>query len=221
MEDLKARLGALQRFVPVYTPWLNGTAERLNRDLLQVVRALLLEFELDTRNWVYLLPVIQSNLNQTPVRSLMGKSPMEVFTGLSREPIMNVVVKPREGAATPEVVQRDNLNCEEKLEALRRSLAALHEDVVDEKERRRLRQQAAKKGKTCTFSVGDFVLWSRADPRMTGSKLMVRWVGPFKVVEELPTSFLIEHLLTGEKFDVHAIRLKHYADNMLEVTEEL
>ncbi|GMF37712.1 unnamed protein product [Phytophthora fragariaefolia] len=56
---------------------------------------------------------------------------------------------------------------------------------------------------------------------MTGSKLMVRWVGPFKVVEELPTSFLIEHLLTGEKFDVHAIRLKHYADNMLEVTEEL
>ncbi|GMF48747.1 unnamed protein product [Phytophthora fragariaefolia] len=42
----------------------------------------------------FLLPVIQSNLSQTPVRSLMGKSAMEVFTGLDREPIVNVVLKP-------------------------------------------------------------------------------------------------------------------------------
>ncbi|CEG43427.1 uncharacterized protein PHALS_13622 [Plasmopara halstedii] len=40
-------------------------------------------------------------------------------------------------------------------------------------------------------------------------------------VHELPTSYLIEHLLTKETFDVHAIRLKHYADDMLIVTEEL
>ncbi|POM58831.1 Hypothetical protein PHPALM_36473 [Phytophthora palmivora] len=172
MDDLKARLGALHRFVP----------------------ALLLEFELDTRNWVHLLPVLQSNLNHTPVRSLRGKSPVEVFTGLDREPIMNVVVKTREGPN------------------LRASLTELHADIADDKDRRRLRQQAAKRGKACTFSVGDYVLWSRADPRMTGRKLMVRGAS-YKLPDRA--------FLTGEKFDVHAIRLKHYADNMLEVTEEL
>ncbi|EGZ21590.1 hypothetical protein PHYSODRAFT_329520 [Phytophthora sojae] len=56
---------------------------------------------------------------------------------------------------------------------------------------------------------------------MSGKKLMVRWVGPFRIVQELPTSYMIEHLLTGEQFDVHAIRLKHYADGTLDVTEEL
>ncbi|CEG42082.1 uncharacterized protein PHALS_12388 [Plasmopara halstedii] len=56
---------------------------------------------------------------------------------------------------------------------------------------------------------------------MKGDKLMVRWVGPFRIVQELLTSFLIEHLLTKETFDVHAIRLKNYADDMLSVTEEL
>ncbi|CEG45806.1 uncharacterized protein PHALS_02078 [Plasmopara halstedii] len=56
---------------------------------------------------------------------------------------------------------------------------------------------------------------------MKGGKLMVRWMGPFSIVQELPTSFLIENLLTTETFDVHAIRLKHYADDMLSVTEEI
>ncbi|POM80282.1 LOW QUALITY PROTEIN: Hypothetical protein PHPALM_1901, partial [Phytophthora palmivora] len=107
------------------------------------------------------------------------------------------------GSVQSEVIQREELNCEEKLKDLRDSLAELHADIADGKKRRRLRQQAAKRGKACTFSVGDYVLWSRADPRMTGRKLMVRWVGPFRIAEELPTSFLIEHLLTGEKFDVH------------------
>lgn len=60
------------------------------------------------------------------------------------------------------------------LNVLRQSLVALHQDVVDEKERRRLIQSASKKGQMCTFTVGESVLWSRADPRMQGGKLMVR-----------------------------------------------
>ncbi|POM71410.1 Hypothetical protein PHPALM_12030 [Phytophthora palmivora] len=61
MEDLAGRLQASQKFVPVYTPWVNGTVKRVNRDLLQVSRVMLLELQLDTRNWHYLLPVIQAN----------------------------------------------------------------------------------------------------------------------------------------------------------------
>ncbi|KAE9031918.1 hypothetical protein PR003_g11259 [Phytophthora rubi] len=46
---LATRLRGLQSFVPVYTPWINGTVERFHRDILQVVRTLLLELRLDTR----------------------------------------------------------------------------------------------------------------------------------------------------------------------------
>ncbi|KAE9054360.1 hypothetical protein PF010_g32564 [Phytophthora fragariae] len=113
---------------------------------------------------------------------------MEVFTGLDREPIVNVVLKPRAKAGAYEVVQGELQQHETQLDALRSSLNELHAEIVETKERRRLQQQAAKKGRECTFSVGDFVLWSRSDPRMSGGKLMVRW---------------------------------HYADRMLEVTEEL
>ncbi|OWZ21964.1 hypothetical protein PHMEG_0003420 [Phytophthora megakarya] len=102
-----------------HTPWLTGTAERVNKDLLQVFRTLLLECELDTTNWVYLVPLVQFNLHHTPVRSFRGKSPVD--TGFTRE----------------------------------------HE-------------HHSKNEKECTFS-----------------------------------------------FDVHTIRLKHYADDMLEVSEEL
>ncbi|EGZ29943.1 hypothetical protein PHYSODRAFT_422091, partial [Phytophthora sojae] len=75
-----------------YAPWINSTIERLNRDVLQVVRVLLMKYKLGTREWVYVLPLVQGNLNHTPVQSLDDKSPSELSTGLSRptpfEPIL-------------------------------------------------------------------------------------------------------------------------------------
>ncbi|KAG3238779.1 hypothetical protein PI124_g16271 [Phytophthora idaei] len=82
MEELAERLGVAHSFVPVYTPWINGTVGRVNRDILQVLRVMLLENKLDTRNWSYLLPLIQANLNHSPVLSLGNCAPVELFTGL-------------------------------------------------------------------------------------------------------------------------------------------
>ncbi|KAG3059682.1 hypothetical protein PI125_g25008 [Phytophthora idaei] len=56
-----------QEFSPVYSPWLNGTVERFTKDVLQVLRVLLMEYELDFHEWPYLLPVLQRNLNHTPL----------------------------------------------------------------------------------------------------------------------------------------------------------
>ncbi|OWZ11000.1 hypothetical protein PHMEG_00016045 [Phytophthora megakarya] len=49
--------------------------------------------------------------------------------------------------------------------------------------------------------------------RLAGNKLMIHWVGPFRVVEALSHSFIIEHFIRS--------RLKLYADSSLEITEEL
>ena len=50
---------------------------------------------------------------------------------------------------------------------------------------------------------------------------MVRWVGPFKITEALSHSFIIQHLISADEYEVHASRLKHYADSDFEVTEEI
>lgn len=70
------------------------------------------------------------------------------------------------------------------------------------------------------FSVGDFVLRSRVDEKR-GNKLLVVWVGPYRVIRADPHSFIIQHLVTDHELDIHASRLKFYADDSSDVTEEL
>ncbi|KAG3088759.1 hypothetical protein PI124_g17637 [Phytophthora idaei] len=79
----------------------------------------------------------------------------------------------------------------------------------------------AHKGTPANFDIGDFVLWSRIDERLPNNKLLGQWIGPFKVTEALPHSFKIEHLVTGRVYNVHASRLKFYADADLNTNEEL
>ncbi|KAE9062778.1 hypothetical protein PF010_g29265 [Phytophthora fragariae] len=219
VKHLRARLKVEQVFSPVYTPWLNGTVERLNKDVLQVVRALLMEYALDTHEWPYLLPALQANLNHTPVQSLGGHSPVELFTGLPASSPLDTVVSHRADADPLLVV--DFACVGEQLESLRNSLHEMHKEVLDTKERKRLQDMATHKGSVVNFDVGDFVLWSRIDQRLPNNKLLGQWVGPFKVIEAKPHSFVIQHLISGREYDVHVSRLKFYADAELNQTEEL
>ncbi|GMG18191.1 unnamed protein product [Phytophthora fragariaefolia] len=51
----------------------------MNRDIVQVFRAMCLEAKVDIRDWVHFIPAVQSNLNHTPVPSLANKAPVELF----------------------------------------------------------------------------------------------------------------------------------------------
>uniref|UniRef100_K3X3V1 Chromo domain-containing protein n=1 Tax=Globisporangium ultimum (strain ATCC 200006 / CBS 805.95 / DAOM BR144) TaxID=431595 RepID=K3X3V1_GLOUD len=53
------------------------------------------------------------------------------------------------------------------------------------------------------------------------NKLLVTWVGPYQVIQADEYSFGVRHLVSGDEQDVHASRLKFYADQSLEVTEEV
>ncbi|KAE9360834.1 hypothetical protein PF008_g1643 [Phytophthora fragariae] len=183
MQQLADRLKVVQKFVPVYTPWINGTVERVNRDILQVLRVMLMELNLDTRNWPYLLPLIQANLNHSAVASLGGHAPIELFTGLPAPSLLDTVVAPVGGVTR--TLSVDMSAAASHLEQLRQHLAEMHSKVIARKEQRRAYELLKAKGQTCNFEVGDFVLWSRVDKRMRGSKLLVRWVGPFRVTEAL------------------------------------
>ncbi|KAH9141701.1 hypothetical protein AeRB84_014147, partial [Aphanomyces euteiches] len=140
-------------FTLAYCPWRNGTVERMNRDILQVMRVMLREFRLAEHQWDYLLPIVQANLNQTPVPSLANKSPMELFTGLEPTTPLDAII--------------------------------LGSGLYD---------------------VGPL----GADVRR-----------PYRVTKVNEYSLEIEHLLTKERRQVHMSRVKLYAEESFEVTEEL
>ncbi|OWZ08303.1 Retrotransposon protein, Ty3-gypsy subclass [Phytophthora megakarya] len=86
MYTLCSKLKCDQPFLVAYCPWINVSIERLNRDILQVFRTMILEYKLDHREWMSLISVVQGNLNHTALPSLAYKSPLELFTGLYPPP---------------------------------------------------------------------------------------------------------------------------------------
>ncbi|POM80529.1 LOW QUALITY PROTEIN: Hypothetical protein PHPALM_1626 [Phytophthora palmivora] len=46
VSELSRRLRTQQEFTPAYCPWINGSVERVNRDILQVIRTMILEYKI-------------------------------------------------------------------------------------------------------------------------------------------------------------------------------
>lgn len=58
--------------------WINGTIERLNREVLATTRVMLSEFQLAHTDWPVLIRLIQSALNSNALPNLGNLSPQEV-----------------------------------------------------------------------------------------------------------------------------------------------
>lgn len=132
-----------------FAPWINEPVKRLNRDILQIVRVLLIELKLDTREWVYVLPLVQCYLNHKPVSPLGNKTSAELYTGLQRlNPIEPIVVEIRgKPVALTESVSIPG----EKIERPRRRLAEMHREVIDRRENRRLNNMQQSKSAPCNI----------------------------------------------------------------------
>ncbi|OWY92645.1 hypothetical protein PHMEG_00038268, partial [Phytophthora megakarya] len=113
VQQLCRQLLIEQDLVLAYAPWINGTIERLNRDILQVLRVLLMETKLDMHEWEYLVPTVQSILNHTPVASLGDRSPGELFTALPRPTPFEAieVVNIRERRRTQNMSRSNGVPC--------------------------------------------------------------------------------------------------------------
>lgn len=57
-------------FTTVYSPWYNGTVERVFREVLRACKALLSELWLALKDWPSVIDCIQSILNHAPLRRL-------------------------------------------------------------------------------------------------------------------------------------------------------
>ncbi|KAE8903142.1 hypothetical protein PF003_g12674 [Phytophthora fragariae] len=221
VNELCTRLKCQQIFSPTYSSWINGSVERVNRDILQVLRVLILDYKLNHRDWPRLIPIVQASLNHTAVPSPAGKTPGELFTGLEPpSPLQSVFLGPD---VSPSVQPaRTSAEIESSLAQLRARVRDMHRAVTDARLKQTLLNKKRERGDNMVnFDVGDYVLRSRVDEKRQ-NKLLVTWVGPYAVTAaHAHNVFTVKQLVTGEELDVHASRLKFFADKDLEVTEEL
>lgn len=97
----------------------------------------------------------------------------------------------------------------------------MHKKVTQAREGQTIRNKRnQRRAVKPNFDLGDYVLRSRVDQKYQ-DKLLVTWIGPYQVIRADEHSFRVRHLITGAEADVHASRLKFYADKDFEVTEEI
>ncbi|KAK1938300.1 Gag-Pol polyprotein [Phytophthora citrophthora] len=221
ISELGRRLKSRLEFILAYTPWKNGSVERVNRDITQVLKALALEFKVSMHDWPYLLPLVQSSINHSPVASLANRAPIELFTGLPCPNALDSIFLPG-GKGRVATLDQPRPSTEQQLAKLRADLQEMHKPVKAERKRQAERYRARYHyHQRVNFSIGDYVLRSRVDEKPHANKLRVMWVGPYKVVGSADYYFTVEHLVNGTTVNVHPSRLKLYADDSLNVTEEL
>jgi hypothetical protein len=213
--ELSRLTGFKQRFTIPYTPYSNGTVERVNREILRAFRSLLSEFKMQLKDWPDLIPLIQMLLNHSPLKSLGGLAPVKVFCGLNPENPVKLIVydsgvdKLRSTRKSPaDILQHvtNFLTC----------LGEMHRDVASSLEKRRESSRSYMNRKLnpekVNWDVGDFVLVVR---KVFPDKLISRYFGPEMITRVIGTNiFEVQNILTGKRDVVHASRLQFYKEQL-------
>ena len=223
LKELKQRLNTTQHFTPAYCPWVNGTVERLNRDILAIFRALLSERRQLPREWPQLCPLVQSSINNTASTMLNNLAPITVFLGRPASNPLDAVFSIRSGGIVDATKRSDAVNIGELTNKLRTSMQVMHKEVAAHQEKMRsAHKEKYTKGTLPNFDTGDYVLVAKHVMGLKQSKLTATWYGPMQIVgSKSPWLYEVKNLLTDEVQQAHCSHLRFYHDPSLLVTEEL
>ena len=215
MTDLSHKLGITHHFTAAYAPWSNGQVERVNREIREMLSALISETKIQHDNWPQLLPVINYAINTTPSTSLAGLSPFSIFTG--QQPTSPLQAIFSRDTATINTIAPTSHALKAHTTRLQQALHDLHQRVTAQPRRK---QQPRTNATPIDFDIGDYVLTTQ--PRTTRDKTVPIWNGPVLVIGTINDRvFKIRDLLTGQTRERHADQLKRYADKDLNVTTQL
>ena len=251
MDAVKRATKTVHHFTTPHSPWANGGVERVNREVLRVMRALLSENQMPDSQWPYLLRTLQSTLNTTKTRRLAGASPIEVNTGVQQPHPLDTVVIPNPRAKTVAEkargvkVLKGEARVREYLGELTSALADMHvrvaaaggqqraanRNAADPTAERQMaaaerRLRAAKRKGAEKRGLRVHAGFKVGDfvlcARTDPGKLSMRWAGPMRVTRVIDNwTFEVEDLVHGRRAVRHAQMLKPYSDKELEVTAQL
>ncbi|KAF4147751.1 Chromo (CHRromatin Organization MOdifier) domain [Phytophthora infestans] len=193
------------------------------RKVLRCCRALLSEWMLQPREWPSVIKIVQMVLNNTPSPALGGVAPITAMTGLKAMGPSDHLVIP--GPFKTTTLEKIQLKQRVNVTRLQGALENMHKRITEVNATLRAsgrRTHDKKKGAVMTqFDIDDFVLYADVWQH-TRSKLRDKWCGPAQVVATVSNwVFEIQNLITGQRKEAHASRLKFYADRSLNKTEEL
>lgn len=218
-DDMVRKFKTKKHFTTTYSPWANGTVERINREVLRACKALLSEWRLAPQDWPAVVDCIQSILNQSPLKRLgtrrpgVHRTPIEVFTAITpARPLLCALPM----AKYPEAKTDTELRMRQitEIDKLQTSLDEMHKDVGERLDAARAREIIKHNAKTnvlpANFTVGDFVLVRRAQ-KNKGHKLQFLWRGPRRITKAISKwVFEVEDLVDHKREAVHARRLTWY-----------
>jgi Integrase core domain/Chromo (CHRromatin Organisation MOdifier) domain len=223
VQGVNSALKAQHHFTTAYSPWANGTVERLGREVLRATRALLSELKLRPDQWTFVHRMVQSALNNSPSKRLGGVAPVTAMTGLKADSPARFIVMDNElRVITLEQSMVLRLLAMEELQAARDEMHKLvKQSNASQRGKARSRYNAKTHVHSPNFDVGDFVLLAKRE-FSRGDKLTLRWRGPYRVLQALSDwVFNVEDLITGKCVDVHSSRLRFYHDASLTLDAEL
>ena len=161
VKTLEGALRVEHRFAVANSPWSKGTCERMMREVVRALKAILQEERRDIREWMDVVPAFQWALNtayreryaSTPYHVMFGRAPLTSFSTLASSTGEDWKM----GALDEEILRRKMANVVEGQQRLNK---VIEERVKKNCERQR---QAASRGKLPNFAVGDYVMvaWVR------------------------------------------------------------
>lgn len=216
--EMVTKFRTRKHFTTAYTPWANGTVERVNREVLRGCKALLSEWHLAPQDWPDVVDCVQSVVNHAPLQRLGTRSPgvyrtpLEVFKALkpTRPLLCALPISKHPEAETESEVRARQVIVIDRVQA---ALNDMHKDVSERCDSARARQILKHNAKTnvlpANFAVGDMVLVRRAQKK--GHKLQFVWKGPRRISRvKSKWVFEVEDLIEKKLETVHARRLMWY-----------
>lgn len=223
MKDLIAKMRIKHHITIAYSPWSNGKAERVNREILKLFRVTLSELNLGTHKWKSIISVIQFKLNNIPRKSLGDRTADQVFLVGAGDGV-NIDLAADEEDYEIMQINLTSKDFENVFADLVNALDVMHKEVVSLKDM--LRDQRLMKTDqrlgidNIQFAIGDWVLVSRAVKRK--DKLSLQWIGPFQVADTVNDwAYSVRSLVNGKTKIVHVRRLRFYDNRYWNVTEDV
>jgi len=189
------------------------------RQIQAAYRCIQSEMKLGPQDWPTVVGMIQSVLNEAPLKRLGSKgngthrSPLEVMTGI--EPNRKTFSNMRIGTKRFKEKSLTKARLMQVLEinVLQEAFDKMHKTTAEKvkKNRERKIQDHNKKTNIVShrFNIGDFVLIRR--PQDKGHKLSCRWIGPRRITKVLgDLVYETENMVTGKHETVHAARIISY-----------
>ncbi|CAN0145198.1 unnamed protein product [Hapterophycus canaliculatus] len=218
---LREALRVDHQFAVAFSPWSNGTCERMVKEAVRSLRSILSEQRRQLAEWVDVLPAVQWSLN-TAFRPRYGSMPYHVMFGRPRRTSFSVLANSSAGEWNCDVLDDDQIKraLQGVLELQEQFHVQVQERVAAERKRRR--KKSSEGLELPNFEVGDYVLYARVRRPGVTPKLMATWTGPWRVIcAHHPHVFEIQNVVSGRVNTSHVARLHFCADSQLNVTADV